>query len=274
MCGRYVIARSVDDLLFDVGATPGQALRDLPTDEVRANWNVAPTSEVPILLERLDDDDAAEPVRELHVARWGLIPGWAKEASIGSRAFNARSETVVDKPMFRSAIRHKRCAVPANGYYEWKKRLDAQGEPVKATKDRPAKQPYYIHPADPQENIWFAGIYEWWQDADGTWVLSCSILTTESPAPDSESETLSELADLHDRLPIALTRATLGQWLDPRLGAGKGAEAKDEVLDLVATVRQEAQQAAEAWQLHAVGSAVGNVRNNSPELVEPIQALF
>lgn len=273
MCGRYVIARSVDDLLFDVRAVAGQPLQDLPTGEVRANWNVAPTSEVPILLERLDDD-AAAPLRELHVARWGLIPGWAKEASIGTRAFNARSETVVDKPMFRSAIRHRRCAVPANGYYEWKKRLDADGQPVKATKDRPAKQPYYVHPADPEQNIWFAGIYEWWQDVDGTWVLSCSILTTEAPSTDSQQENLAELGELHDRLPIALTRGTLGDWLDPTLGAGKGAEAKESVLELVGRVRQEATEAAAPWQLRAVGSAVGNVRNNSPELVEPIQALF
>lgn len=273
MCGRYVIARSVDDLLFDVDAVPGEPLRDVPSGEARANWNVAPTSDVPILLERFDADGAA-PRRELHVARWGLIPGWAKEASIGTRAFNARSETVVDKPMFRSAIRHRRCAVPANGYYEWKKRLDADGQPVKATKERPAKQPYYVHPENPEENIWFAGIYEWWQESDGTWVLSCSILTTEAPPTDSDRASLAELGALHDRLPIALTRDTLGQWLDPTLGAGKGAQAKEAVLELVARIRHQALDAAGTWQLHAVDSAVGNVRNNTPELIEPIQALF
>ncbi|MDO5617618.1 SOS response-associated peptidase [Kocuria sp.] len=278
MCGRYVIARSVDDLLFDADAVAGAPLRKTATDQTRENWNVAPTTEVPILVERLaHNDDAATPgelLRELHVARWGLIPSWAKDTSIGARAFNARSETVMDKPMFRSAIRHQRCAVPANGYYEWKKRLDARDDPSTSGQDRPVKQPYYIHPTDPAENIWFAGIYEWWREPSGSWVLSVSILTTQAPPADSDQGNLAELGALHDRLPIALSRATLDDWLDPTVGEGNTPEAKQAVMDLVERVRAEAPAAAAGWQLRPVGAAVGNVRNNGPDLVEPVQALF
>lgn len=271
MCGRYVIARSVDDLLFEVGAVPGEPLRGTDTSAVRENWNVAPTAEVPVVLERIAGDDDETPgavLRELHVARWGLVPGWAKDPSIGVRAFNARSETVVDKPMFRSAVRHRRCAVPANGYYEWRKRLGPDGAPVKATKGAAAKQPYYVHPQHDGATVWFAGLYEWWQEPSGSWLLSCSILTTDAPSPEAEEPVLGELGALHDRLPIALTRSTLEDWLDP------AADSKDEAVGLVERVRAEADKVAATWQLHAVGSEVGNVRNNTPDLVAPVQALF
>ena len=157
---------------------------------VEPNWNVAPTHTVPILLERLSPDGQLLP--EIHAARWGLVPSWAKELSIGSKMFNARSETVMEKPSFRAAVKKRRCAIPANGYYEWRKRLGPDGKPAKGTKDAPAKQPYFIHPPSESENIWFAGLYEWWQDPQGQWILSCSILTAESPDPDSDDETLAE----------------------------------------------------------------------------------
>ena len=125
MCGRYVIARAVGDLVAATGAVPDESLGEADTERLRANWNTAPTTDVPIVLERLTGgngrDDDGELVRELHVARWGLVPGWAKDPAVGSKMFNARSETVLEKPSFRKAVRARRCAVPANGYYEWKK---------------------------------------------------------------------------------------------------------------------------------------------------------
>ena len=265
MCGRYVIARAAGDLMADVDAAPGEHFQGEDLDELRANWNVAPTTEVPIVLERLDD---GQVLRELHVARWGLVPSWAKEISVGARMFNARSETAAEKPSFRAAVKKRRCAIPANGYYEWRKRLGPDGKPAKGTKDAPAKQPYFIHPPSESENIWFAGLYEWWQDPQGKWILSCSILTAESPDPDSDDETLAELAAIHDRIPVAMDRDALDAWLDPSVDDKDGAQA------LIERVVAQHETVAATWELWPVGQAVGSVRNNSPELVEPVASLF
>lgn len=164
MCGRYVIARATADLADLLDADPGG-------QEFRQSWNVAPTSEVPILLERLDDE--GELRRELHAARWGLLPIWAKDQKLSYKTFNARSETVTEKPTFRSAVLSKRCAVPADAYYEW-------------LKDGDQKRPHVIRPND-GGLITFAGLYEWWRDKtagdDAPWLLSCTILTGPSPEP-------------------------------------------------------------------------------------------
>ena len=265
MCGRYVIARAAGDLMADVDAAPGEHFQGEDLDELRANWNVAPTTEVPIVLERLD---GGQVLRELHVARWGLVPSWAKEISVGARMFNARSETAAEKPSFRAAVKKRRCAIPANGYYEWRKRLGPDGKPAKGTKDAPAKQPYFIHPPSESENIWFAGLYEWWQDPQGQWILSCSILTAESPDPDSDDKTLAELAAIHDRIPVAMDRDALDAWLDPSVDDKDGAQA------LIERVVAQHETVAATWELRPVGQAVGSVRNNSPELVEPVASLF
>lgn len=135
------MARAVGDLLAEFDAELEEEL------VVPPSWNVAPTADVPILLERLVD---GSPVRQLHVARWGLVPSWAKDPSIGSKMINARSESVLEKPAFRKATRSRRCAVPADGYYEWK----GEGR---------SKQPYYVHPKDGRPLV-FAGLYEWWKD--------------------------------------------------------------------------------------------------------------
>ncbi|MCD1143699.1 SOS response-associated peptidase [Kocuria sp. LUK] len=274
MCGRYVIARAVGDLVAATGAVPDESLGGGDETALRANWNTAPTTDVPIVLERLagEGDDAGR-VRELHVARWGLVPGWAKDPAVGAKMFNARSETVLEKPSFRKAVRARRCAVPANGYYEWKK---APG-PGRGGR----KQPYYVHPADPEETIWFAGIYEWWRVPEGaepdsgalqpgrggtgSWLLSCSVLTTDAPEPSAEHPVLTQLHELHDRMPIPLAPEHLDDWLRP------GEEEAPQLVDLV---RAEASRVAARWVLDPVDPAVGNVRNNSPELVVPQQELF
>lgn len=231
---------------------------------LRPNYNVAPTTDVPIVLERSVPAAEGEPGetvrRELHVARWGLLPIWAKEASFSSRTFNARSETVLEKPSFRSAVKSKRCVVPVDGYYEW---LSPNGP-------KGAKTPFFVHREDGAP-IAFAGLYEWWKDPTvaegeaGQWVLSCSILTMASPSPE-EGGVLGELGRLHDRLPIPLAGPdAVDSWLNP---------ADKDAGPLVERVRSEAYQAASGWTMHQVGSAVGNVRNNGPELMEPVDALF
>ncbi len=237
MCGRYVMARAVGDLVAELEAEADASL------ELRASWNVAPTTDVPIVLERLID---GELHRQIHVAKWGLVPGWAKDPAVGVRAFNARSETVLEKPTFRAAIKSKRCGVPVQGYFEWKKSPDGK-----------TKQPYFVHSTDGSLII-FAGLYEWWKDpakeagAEDQWLLSATIVTMASP-PDGE------LAALHDRLPVPLGREALAQWLDPE---------NKEPAPLLEAALGQAWELAGAWVLDPVSSAVGNVRNNGPELIE------
>jgi putative SOS response-associated peptidase YedK len=271
MCGRYVMARAVGDLLARFDAELEKEMAEIGQEtRLQPSWNIAPTTEVPIVLERLVDGGVT---RQLHVARWGLVPSWAKDPGIGAQMINARSETVLEKPAFREAVRARRCAVPADGYYEWK--VSGKG-----------KQPYYVHGADDgvhsvdSGGMVFAGVYEWWKDLSkaagdpGRWILTTSILTTASPASlggSSEVPVLRELAALHDRIPVAMNARTMQEWLSP--GA-------DDAPALVDRVRSQAHRAAEGWIIDPVGAAVGNVRNDSPELiqrVEPVQpavALF
>lgn len=239
MCGRYVIARAVGDLVAELEAEAEASL------ELRASYNVAPTTDVPIVLERIIDGKLH---RQVHVAKWGLVPGWAKDPAVGVRAFNARSETVAEKPTFRAAIKSRRCGVPVQGYYEWKKSPDGK-----------TKQPYFVHTAD-GSLITFAGLYDWWKDpakedgAPDQWLLSCTILTMASPPE-------GELATLHDRLPVPLSREGLAEWLDPE---------NKETQPLLESALAQAWDLAGAWELDAVSAAVGNVRNDTPELIVPL----
>lgn len=268
MCGRYVMARASADLVAGGGAEPTRL-------ELTPNWNIAPTARVPILVELFDGQDAGGGThRELHLARWGLVPPWATDLSVGSRAFNARSETVVSKPTFRSAVRSRRCAVPADGYYEWRSpEPGAIGPDGRAAR----KQPWYVHPAAEEAGpIWFAGLYEWWKDAEAdasghdAWVLSTTILTTAAPDPvadepdghDESDTALAELGRLHDRLPIGLDTATMEAWLAP--GRLSGA---DEAAALVERVRAQAHETARGWRMRPADPAVGNVRNSGPQLI-------
>lgn len=228
------MAKAIGDLVAEAEAEADANL------ELRQSWNIAPTTDVPVVLERLIDDELH---RQIHVARWGLVPGWAKELAVGVRAFNARSETASTKPTFRSAVMKRRAVVPVEGYYEWKK-------------EGSKKRPFYVHRED-GKLIFFAGLYEWWKDQDGSWILSTSIMTMDSPSAE-EPGVLGELAGLHDRLPIPLGKEMMGRWMNPAEEDGEG---------LIEQIRAEAFDVASQWTMHEVDTAVGNVRNNSPELI-------
>ena len=239
MCGRFVVAGASSDLvaLFDV---------DLPAENLPGpSWNIAPTDRVPIVLDSIPKGENAgdEPVRRLEAARWGLVPGWAKDISVGVTAFNARIETAAEKATFKNAVSKRRALVPATGYYEWH------------TVDG-VKTPYFIHLPD-GELIVFAGLYEWWRnpavadDSPDKWVLSTSILTIGS---------VGALAGIHDRMPVFLAPELAEEWLDPH------SVGSPELLDEVSA---GAVDVAEQAQFYAVGREVGNVRNNSPELLLP-----
>jgi putative SOS response-associated peptidase YedK len=238
MCGRYASFREDQALADEFAiATVADELRLLPP-----SWNVAPTDGVRIVVERADKE-TGEITRQLRVAKWGLVPSWAKDPSIGNKMINARTETLAEKPAFKRAFAMRRALLPADGYFEWKK-----PEPGAASK---RKQPYYLH-ADDGSSLALAGLYEFWKDptkADDDpdrWLVSATVVTR--PA-------LPELAHIHDRQPLILRREDWEAWLDPAVGA-------DGALDLLS---------AEPPPIVAtpVSTEVNTVANNGPRLVEP-----
>ncbi|GAB3189083.1 SOS response-associated peptidase [Nesterenkonia suensis] len=280
MCGRYVMALRAGELvdaLESCGMEEVSPCGEIPDDDAqpwRPSWNVAPTSTVPILVERYEEDASRSRRREVHAARWGLLPRWAESAAFSSKTFNARSETVVSKPSFRSAVRRRRCAVPVQGYYEWRV-TQAEGS------SKPMRTPFFVQDAH-APLILFAGLYEWWKDpqraAEGqdAWVLSATILTGPSPEPAAEDDggsapgdaVLTELAGLHDRLPLAMSARAAAEWIVP------GERSKEEMEAAVESLRLEAVQVARGWRIHEVDRAVGNVRHDSPELIRPVGTMF
>nr|WP_172685893.1 SOS response-associated peptidase [Prescottella equi]AKG90559.1 hypothetical protein pVAPN_1100 [Prescottella equi] len=236
MCGRYASTTTDRELrsLFDVVESGGPALGP--------SYNVAPTQDVRVILERAPrEDPGAEPVRQLRSSvRWGLVPAWSKDPKIGSRMINARSETVTEKPSFRAAAARRRCIVPADGYYEWQK--SAHGP----------KTPFYLHG---EGVLAMARLYELWPNPDlpddhpDKWLWTTTVLT--APAKDS-------LGHIHDRCPVILPDSFVDHWLDPQLTD------RDDVQALVNSIPEPHLIPRE------VSTAVNSVRNNSPELLEPV----
>jgi putative SOS response-associated peptidase YedK len=244
MCGRYASARSRIELLeeFDVQ-------RDRVDEPLKPDYNVAPTKPVYGVLAREDDSasNGNSTVRELRVLRWGLVPSWAKDVSIGSRMINARAETVAEKPAFRAAFARRRCLLPADGYYEWQ-------PPPAGTKGR--KQPFFICRPD-HRALAFAGLYELWRDRSlpreepRSWIWTATIITTTAP---------DELGEIHDRMPMVIDPASWADWLDP---------VNTDTADLVALLSPAA---ANGLISYPVSPAVNSVRNNGPKLIEPANA--
>jgi putative SOS response-associated peptidase YedK len=238
VCGRYAASANPDDLVeeFEVVERPEQALEP--------SWNVAPTQDVYAVLERPPRGEPEEPPRRrLQVARWGLVPSWAKDASIGNRMINARMETVADKPAFRRAFARRRALLPADGYYEWYG--EAKGK----------KQPFFIRPADGGV-LAMAGLYELWRDpavppdADvDPWLWSVTVLTTTAT---------DDLGRIHDRMPLLVERERYAEWLDPTV----------EDPDLLRALLVPA--APGRLTAYPVATTVSNVKNDGPELVEPL----
>ena len=179
MCGRYRLSRRKDLLAerFDVE----------PDDEWVPRYNIAPTQNVPVIRQHPD-----EPKRLGSQMRWGLIPFWAKDPSIGFKMINARAETVATMPALRESLRKRRCLIPADAFYEW-------------FKNEKAKTPFCFTMAD--DSIFaFAGIWGSWRNPEGKAIETCSIITTTPNAL---------LIDIHDRMPVILPDDAYGLWLDP-----------------------------------------------------------
>ncbi len=179
MCGRYRLSRR-KQLVEEYFDSAGE-------DDWVPRYNIAPTQPVPIIRQ-----NPKEPRRELSLVRWGLIPWWAKDSSGAAAMINARSETAATKPAFRDALKLRRCLIPADGFYEWKR-------------NGKEKQPYCFEVND-GELFAFAGIWETWKDASRKTIETCSILTT---TPNAVTSTV------HDRMPVILEPHNYDVWLDP-----------------------------------------------------------
>ena len=255
VCGRYVTTMDPDQLyeVFDSEADPVSPLGPglYGGDAPRGRYNIAPTDPVAIVRVRPERDGEPEG-RFVAQARWGLVPGWAKDISVGARMFNARAESVPDKPAFRAAYDKRRCLVPASGYYEWRKLAAGAGAGA-GPGSKPRKQPYYIHPAD-DAVMAFAGLWEFWRSPDGEPVVSTTIITTDAPGA---------MARIHDRMPLVLPASEWGTWLDPSVPGSA-------VASLLVPTPPDLLRALE---IRPIGPAVGNVRNDSAELIEPVEPL-
>jgi len=221
MCGRFAFYSPHEAVmrLFGVAAAA----------EIEPRYNIAPTQFIATVRE------AGGP-REVAMLYWGLVPSWAKEKSIGARMINARSETLAEKPSFRSAFRRRRCLVLADGYYEWQR-------------SAATKQPYFIAFEDGQP-FGMAGLWERWRDpATGEPLESCCIVTT-SPSP--------AVAHVHDRMPVIVPPEAYAEWLDPR----------NEAVDRLARLFEPCPRP--DLGARPVSTRVNNARNQGPELIEPL----
>ncbi len=225
MCGRYVLKANLPDIARMLGM-------DVPVDmdpALEPSFNIAPTRSVPAC--RSEEPDK----KELALMHWGLIPHWAKQRDSNYRLINARAETVAEKPAFRSSFRHRRCLIPADGYYEWK---SMQGR----------KQPYYFSMQDGQP-FCFAGLWDRWQAPDGPPVESCTIITTGANAFASE---------FHHRMPVIVARDHYARWLDPRITHAA------QVTPMLQPF------AAEAMRVYPVSTLVNNARVDEPRCITPL----
>jgi putative SOS response-associated peptidase YedK len=225
MCGRARLSSDVSEIKLVFSIPPHR-----PTPNIALSWNVAPTDPLPVVRY---DRRAGE--RSLDVMRWGLVPYWARDIKVGFANINAKAEGIENRPAFREAFARRRCLVPVDSFYEWKK--TATG-----------KQPFAIALADGRLMA-LAGLWENWRSQAGEWVRSFAIITT----------TPNELcAELHNRMPVVLGPETWPAWLgeepaDPR--------------QLQAMLTPHSSEGMTCWP---VSPRVGNVKNNDPSLIEPV----
>jgi putative SOS response-associated peptidase YedK len=219
VCGRFTLRTKAEVLRAELD------LAELPSD-LTARFNVAPTQPVAIVPNRVP--------RRLGLVRWGLIPFWAKDPSIGNRQINARAETLLDKPAYREAFAQRRCLVVADGFYEWKK----EGK---------RKIPIFIHRPD-DAPFAFAGLWEVWRAPDGSKIASCAIVTTEPN---------DLLRPIHDRMPVILPREAWEKWLAPGAAPPR---------DLLALLRPSP---SDFLTTTVVSTYVNTPDHEGPECIEP-----
>ena len=239
MCGRYATTRDPATLAEDFDAVDATG-----ADAPAPDHNVAPTKPVLAVVTRhpRDEDGTPDPARterSVRVMKWGLVPHWAKDPSVGSRLINARAESAAEKPAFRTSVAHRRCLVPADGWFEWQR-------------DGTGKQPYFMTPQD-GSGVAFAGLWATWRPRDGEPgtppLVTCVVITTDAVGP---------FTTIHDRMPLVLPPDAWAAWLDPDSD------------DPGAMLASSPSWLTDRIELRPVSTAVNNVRNNGAELVERI----
>ena len=226
MCGRYRLSRrkQIIEQYFDTAEWQ---------DDWSPRYNIAPTQPVPVVRQH-----PKEPVRQLSLMKWGLIPHWAKDPSIATSTINAKSETAARKPAFRDPLKLRRCLIPADGFYEWKRMATS-------------KQPYCFEVND-GELFAFAGIWDGWKNAEGQWIKTCSILTTTPNAVTSA---------IHDRMPVILHPDSYDLWLDPGM---QNVRALSELLK---------PYDARLMRSYPVSSRVNHVTNDDADCSRPVEMM-
>ncbi|MFG1930586.1 SOS response-associated peptidase [Mycobacterium sp. NPDC048908] len=246
MCGRFAVTTDPALLAQKIQAIDESAAA---AKEVAANYNVAPTTTISTVVKRHSEPDD-ESTRRVRSMRWGLVPPWAKAREDGGPdtkgplLINARAEKVTTSPAFRNSAKNKRCLVPMDGWYEWKKMGEAKGP----------KTPFYMYGGD-GEMLFMAGLWSTWRprdkaDApkDAPPLLSCTIITTDAAGP---------LAEIHDRMPLTISRDDWDRWLDPDAPIDEGLLRGHGDLDRI--------------EIREVSRLVNSIRNNGPELIEPAE---
>jgi putative SOS response-associated peptidase YedK len=230
MCGRFVSSSKPDEIARYFNANLAESLL---SDPDAPNYNVAPTNEVFVVYETGE-------TRVVDTMRWGLVPFWAKDPAIGSKMINARAETVATKNAFRRPLEKRRCIIPADGFYEWKK-----------IPGQKAKQPMFIHRAD-GDRFAFAGLWELWRNperSDDEPLQTCTIITGAAN---------EAVADVHDRMPVMLPPDAWDPWLDR------------DVRDLAMVGKLLVPAPASIIAMHPVSTEVNRVANKGPSLIEPL----
>ena len=224
MCGRYKLSRRKQAVEEYFDAVSSE-------EDWTPRYNIAPTQPVPVIRQH-----PKEPTRELSLMRWGLIPSWAKDSSAAARLINARSETASTKPAFGDALKSRRCLIPADGFYEW-------------MRTGKAKQPYCFE-INEGELFAFAGLWDRWKDPSGSWVKTCSILTTTPNAV---------AAAVHDRMPVILDPDAYDLWLDPGM---TNVDAASELLKPFDARRMRS---------YPVSTRINQVANDDEECSRPVE---
>ncbi len=220
MCGRYTLTVDAESiqLAFNLDSAEGW---------LQPRYNIAPTQQVAVISDR-------DP-KSLSFMKWGLVPSWAKDPKIGNRMINARSETVAEKPSFRTAFKRRRCLIPADGYYEWSR----QGK---------KKAPMYIRHCE-RDIFAFAGLWESWKSADGSWLNTCAILTTDAN---------ERIRPIHHRMTLILEPEDYDLWLGPR-------ELKrEEWMPLMSGPNPD------QLEYYEVSTELNRPVNDNPALIEPV----